>query len=149
MGTALGEERLTVHGFEDRNMDHRPWLLEAQAMLKGLRLNTAIFVADMDEDPHFQNASVMRKAGFRSFAAVMFGLNEREAGFLLVGNRVPCEFRSGDDKTLDLVARQMSAVVLHARKLDNFQDRIEGLTKEYVEKVDRLLKAKEQEIMAI
>ncbi len=124
------EDHVTLLGFEDSELDHRPWLMEVQGLLKGLHVNVPVFVPDVDEDPHFSKATVMRKAGFASFAAINFGTGDQVSGMILLGNPAPCEFRHGDDKTLELCARQLGAIVRHGQTLDAFEDRIEELKRE-------------------
>jgi signal transduction histidine kinase len=130
LGDPSGEEFSTVLGFEDSSYDHRPWLFEVRSMLRGLTAGTPIFVHDVETDSHFKKAAMLAKAGIRSFGAIRVGEENELTCFLVVGNSEPGEFRPGDAKTFEMIARQMRALLRHGRKLDESAEAIEDLKRE-------------------
>jgi signal transduction histidine kinase len=128
--TADQEDYVAVLGFDDMPVDHRPWLVELQSMLSGLKANTPVFVPDIKRDIHFRNARMMIKAGYHSFAAVKFSTRDRVEGLLVIGSPREREFQVGDDKTLELSARQIGSIAMHGRNLEESGERILELERE-------------------
>ena len=128
--TSDEEDYVSVLGFENPAADHRPWLVELQSLLSGLKVNCPIFVSDMSKDPLFRDAKMMRKAGIGSFAAVKFCARWGVEGLLIVGNAGPCRFRAGDDKTMHLSARQVGAIAMHGRELEHLSESMAELRRE-------------------
>jgi len=125
-----GEDHITVLGFEERDFDHRPWLIELRGLMSETEPGTPIFVPDLKTDERFTGSATYLKAGFGSLAAFRFGDHEETEGIMVVGNTEPCHFNSGDWKTFELAGRQMQALLRHGRKLDSLGEQIDDLRRE-------------------
>lgn len=125
-----GEDHITVLGFEERDFDHRPWLIEVRGLMSDLEPGAMMVVPDLSADERFRESAAHLKAGFGSLAAFRFGDHEETEGLMVVGNSDATQFNGGDRKTFELAGRQMQALMRHGRKLDRLGEQIDDLRRE-------------------
>ncbi|MBN2171700.1 MAG: HD domain-containing protein [Candidatus Krumholzibacteriota bacterium] len=127
MHTSREEDLMTLHGFESRDLDHRPWISELEGLIEDLPLNEPLAVPDLMVDPHFCNAMVIRKAGFRSLVVVKHAWRDRRTGLLVIGNFEPRSYHPGHLRIMRMAAGQIGGTVHYAGELERLREQVEEL----------------------